>query len=56
MATATAFTPINMDALDNWTRTGFPTPTSTHIQETGSGGQVQDYFGTGFTFDAFGSV
>lgn len=51
MATATANTPINMDSLPDWATADVPIKTLTHIQETGSAGQVQDYFGTGFTFD-----
>ncbi len=52
MATTTAFTPINMDSLDQWDTADYPIETSTHIQETGFSGQVQDYFGAGFTLDA----
>lgn len=56
MAIATANTPIDMNSWFFWEDepTEFPILTTTHVQEVGLGGKVQDYYGTGVELDMDG--
>jgi serralysin len=54
MATAIAYTPINMDTGTIWYGNA-TVYTTTHIQIV-SGSRVQNYFGTGFAYDGLGDV
>ena len=54
MAIVTAFTPINMDSLAIWD--GTPTIANATRIQIQNGSQVQNYYGTGFTFSASGQV
>jgi len=50
MATLTVFKPFNMETFSIWSSLSYPIATPTHIRVTGSGGRIQDFFGTGFKF------
>lgn len=52
MAIATANKPVNMDSWLFWDATDFQIVSATHVRDIGSGGRVQDYFGTGVVLDA----
>ena len=54
MAIATAYKPVNMDNWQIWYGTA-TIHTSSHIRVV-SGGRVQDYYGSGFTYNAYGDV
>src|SRR5687768_4751541 len=49
MAIATAYRAINMNAIHNWESADLTVASSTHLQETGFTGQVQNYFGVNFS-------
>lgn len=51
MATATAFYGINMNAAQTWYG-DVTVATSTHIQIS-YGGYAQNYYGSGFTYNAY---
>ena len=56
MAIATAYQLVNMDFWSFWDTADLPIATDTHIQEIGYGGQVQNYYGFGFTGDDINGV